>query len=45
MAANASGVCSTDEWSPMFAMPVVCELKPWAWAPTTASSMPPARPS
>jgi len=35
----------TRVWSPRLAIPVVCELNPCAWAPITARSMPPARPS
>ena len=45
MALNASGVTSVEVWVPTEAMPVDTEFQPWAWAPITARSMPPARPS
>ena len=45
MALNASGVTSVEVWVPTDATPVETEFQPWAWAPITARSMPPARPS
>ena len=41
----ASGVAGSLVWSPIEAIEVVCELKPWACAPTTGRFRPPARPS
>ena len=45
MALKASGVTWTSLCVPTEAMPVETEFQPWAWAPITARSMPPARPS
>ncbi len=42
MATSGSGC---DVLSPMLATPVDSALKPWACAPITALSSPPARPS
>ena len=40
-----SGVWAIEVKSPRQAMPVDVLFQPWAWAPTTAWSTPPARPS
>ena len=40
-----SGVWAIEVKSPRQAMPVDVLFQPWACAPTTAWSMPPARPS